>query len=280
MACGIEPPTTPDGPAWGGPALGPKLLRRTLLLAGVATGLPALARIRDLGEAINKAGAQRMLSQRMAKAWLGLALPDIEGRAHKILDASRQRFDQQLAELRAFAPTPEIASTYEQLGKQAAVLKQRLDELPVTPARVNAVIPLAGEVLKLAHQATGQLEKRSDAASAKLINLAGRQRMLSQRLAMLYLAEEHGVDRALIRTEMGVARNDFRAAMRVLQSAPETTPEIQANLQLAASQWIFLDAALGGTSHGQRAASESFLASENLLAVMETVTGQYARLLA
>ena len=42
----------------------------------------------------------------MAKAWLGLALPDIEGRAHKILDASRQRFDQQLAELRAFAPTP------------------------------------------------------------------------------------------------------------------------------------------------------------------------------
>ena len=280
MACGIEPPTTPDGPAWGGPALGPKLLRRTLLLAGVATGLPALARIRDLGEAINKAGAQRMLSQRMAKAWLGLALPDIEGRAHKVLDASRQRFDQQLAELRAFAPTPEIASTYEQLGKQAAVLKQRLDELPVTPARVNAVIPLAGEVLKLAHQATSQLEKRSDAASAKLINLAGRQRMLSQRLAMLYLAEEHGVDRALIRTEMGVARNDFRAAMRVLQSAPETTPEIQANLQLAASQWIFLDAALGGTSHGQRAASESFLASENLLAVMETVTGQYARLLA
>ena len=254
--------------------------RRTLLLAGVATGLPALARIRDLGEAINKAGAQRMLSQRMAKAWLGLALPDIEGRARKILDASRQRFDQQLAELRSFAPTPEIASTYEQLGKQAAVLKQRLDELPVTPARDNAVIPLAGEVLKLAHQATGQLEKRSDAASAKLINLAGRQRMLSQRLAMLYLAEEHGVDRALIRTEMGVARNDFRAAMRVLQSAPETTPEIQANLQLAASQWIFLDAALGGTSHGQRAASESFLASENLLAVMETVTGQYARLLA
>jgi nitrate/nitrite-specific signal transduction histidine kinase len=257
-----------------------ELSRRALLLVGLAAAtLPADARIRDLGEAINKAGAQRMLSQRMAKAWLALNLPDLEGRAQKILDTSRERFDRQLAELRAFAPSAEIASAYEQLGQRAAVLKQRLDERPVTPARVNAVIPLAGEVLKLAHQGTGLLEQRSEAASAKLINLAGRQRMLSQRLAMLYLAEEHGVDRALIRTEMGVARNEFRAAMRVLQGAPETTAEIQANLQLASSQWIFLDAALGGTSHGQRAAAEAFLASENLLAVMETVTGQYARLL-
>jgi nitrate/nitrite-specific signal transduction histidine kinase len=279
--CGIEPLTTSDGPAWGGPVLGPKFSRRALMLAGLAvTALPAQARIRDLGEAINKAGAQRMLSQRMTKAWLALALPDIEGRAQKILEVSRQRFDRQLAELQAFAPTAEIASTYEQLGKRAAVLQLRLDDRPVTPARVNAVIPLAGEVLKLAHQATGQLEKRSEAGSAKLINLSGRQRMLSQRLAMLYLAEEHGVDRALIRNEMGVARNDFRVAMRVLQSAPETTAGILENLQLAASQWVFLDAALGGTSYGQRAAAEAFLASENLLAVMETVTGQYARLLA
>ncbi len=257
-----------------------KLARRALLLAGAALAVPAKARIRDLGEAINKAGAQRMLSQRMTKCWLALALPDLEGRAQKTLAASRQRFDRQLAELQTFAPSPEIASTYELLSKRAGVLKLHLDDRPVTSARVNAVIPLAGEVLKLAHQATGLLEKRSEAASAKLINLAGRQRMLSQRLAMLYLAEEHGVERALIRTEMGVARNDFRAAMRVLQGAPETTAEIHENLQLAASQWVFLDAALGGSSHGPRAASEAFLASENLLAVMETVTGQYARLLA
>ena len=39
VACGIEPPTTPTG-RLRGPALG-ELLRRTLLLAGVATGLLA-----------------------------------------------------------------------------------------------------------------------------------------------------------------------------------------------------------------------------------------------
>ena len=144
------------------------------------------------------------------------------------------------------------------------MLKQRLDELPVTPARVNAVIPLAGEVLKLAHQATGQAGKRSDAASAKLINLAGAS-ACSQRLAMLYLAEEHGVDRALIRTEMGVARNDFRAAMRVLQSAPK--PRRDPGQPAARGLAMDLSGCRAGRHQPmrQRAASESFLASENLL---------------
>ena len=47
------------------------LNRRTALIAGLALGpLPAVAqgRINQLGEAIDKAGAQRMLSQRMGKA--------------------------------------------------------------------------------------------------------------------------------------------------------------------------------------------------------------------
>ena len=44
------------------------------LLAG-AVGAPvaAWAQLQDVNDAINKAGRQRMLSQRMAKAWLMLA---------------------------------------------------------------------------------------------------------------------------------------------------------------------------------------------------------------
>jgi hypothetical protein len=46
---------------------------------------------------------------------------------------------------------------------------------------------------------------------------------------------------------------------------------------LAQNQWVFLQAALAGESQGPRAAADVFAASENLLAVMETVTGQFAR---
>ncbi len=41
-------------------------------LAMVTTPAWSLSDIRDLAEAINKAGRQRMLSQRMAKAWLAV----------------------------------------------------------------------------------------------------------------------------------------------------------------------------------------------------------------
>lgn len=38
------------------------------------TGLPAWAQVKDLNDAINKAGRQRMLSQRAANAYMALAL--------------------------------------------------------------------------------------------------------------------------------------------------------------------------------------------------------------
>eukprot|EP01041_Mallomonas_annulata_P034976 gene34976-57850_t len=38
----------------------------------VGLALPARAQVADLSDAINKAGRQRMLSQRMGEAWLAL----------------------------------------------------------------------------------------------------------------------------------------------------------------------------------------------------------------
>ena len=51
--------------------------RHFITAAGVApfvslSGQQAYAQVSDLSDAINKAGRQRMLSQRMSKAWLAL----------------------------------------------------------------------------------------------------------------------------------------------------------------------------------------------------------------
>ncbi|MFG6441794.1 type IV pili methyl-accepting chemotaxis transducer N-terminal domain-containing protein [Pelomonas margarita] len=252
--------------------------RRTLLLAGLSTGLalPAHARIAQLGDAIDKAGAQRMLSQRMGKAWLGQLQPELAPRARQVLDDSAARFEQQLRELLAFAPTPEIAGSYKALlsrfGDYRTLLLSRPDR-----EQVNELLKRSGEVLNLAHVATTQLQERSSAATARLVNLSGRQRMLSQRLALYFLARQQGARVDLVQRETLKSSNEFEQAMRTLASAPEATPAIRDNLALAQGQWVFLKSALGSQSPTAQAAGDVFSASENLLAVMETVTGQFAR---
>ncbi|MBN8462978.1 MAG: type IV pili methyl-accepting chemotaxis transducer N-terminal domain-containing protein, partial [Dechloromonas sp.] len=90
------------------------------LLLALALSIPggeALAQIADLNSAINKAGRQRMLSQRMAKAYFQIGQQVDADRSKKVLDASVALFDRQLVELKNFAPTPEIKDNYGKLEK-------------------------------------------------------------------------------------------------------------------------------------------------------------------
>ena len=89
--------------------------RRDLLILAGAAPLGLRAQVVDIADAINKAGRQRMLSQRMGKAWLAL-VHQTEGRsAQAVLDKSMALFDRQLVELKAYAPSPEWRPVFVQI---------------------------------------------------------------------------------------------------------------------------------------------------------------------
>jgi hypothetical protein len=261
--------------------------RRNFIAASIAgPGLAllpaaAFAQVVDLNDAINKAGRQRMLSQRMAKSYFAIGQGIEPELADRTLAGSMALFDRQLVELKVYSPLPEIKATYSQLESAWSDYKAALVGAKPGKAQADSVLTLSGKVLQLAHQGTGQLEKVSGKPVGRLVNIAGRQRMLSQRMAAFYLSASWGVQVPTSSTEMTKARDEFIAAHEVLKNALEATHAIKDELQLAETQWGFFDAALRTLRPGAadaRHMTDVFTTSERILQVMDKVTGMYSKL--
>jgi Type IV pili methyl-accepting chemotaxis transducer N-term len=254
--------------------------RRSLILSSLALPTLTHAQVGNLSDAINKAGRQRMLSQRMSKSWFALLLQIDTAQAKQVMERSMALFDKQLAELRAYSSTSDLKQTYQSLD--AAWGDFRATLVGQAPNRDNAakLIELDSTVLRLANQGTGLFEALSTRPTGRLVNMAGRQRMLSQRMAKFYLAAVTPIAAEASRAELLKARLEFLAAMNMLKAAPEATARIKEEITLAENQWVFFDISMQklGAPAGSdiRAHSDVFIASENLLISMDRVTSLYA----
>jgi hypothetical protein len=258
--------------------------RRTILQAAACASVlavgPVPAQVTDLNDAINKAGRQRMLSQRIGKAYLAIVGSVEAGLARQVLDRSMALFDRQLVELKAYASQPDLRDTYTAL--EAAWSEYKLSLIGTAPSKAGAPVVMghAAKVLALAHKGTQQYEALLNKPVGKLVNVAGRQRMLSQRMAKFYFASALQADGGSAREEIGKARTEFLTALQLLKGAPEATARIRDELQLGEAQWLLFDNALQKPAAGAAAKplSDVFVTSENLLVVMDKVTSMYTEL--
>lgn len=234
-------------------------------------------------EAVNRAGQLRMLSQRLVKLHL-LRLADVQSRQQQVLlDDSVQRVDANLAWLGKGLSQPSFGDLLGLLGATWQALKTSFKGKPVA-GQVQQVDDLADRLLQDAERLTASLQHAGAVASLQVLNVAGRQRMLSQRFAKMALMDLLGIeDGATGRSAaMTAVQGDFERALAYLNGLPLSTPDIRAALDEAALGWQQM---LAATPQNRRPAGRDRLArmetvahaSESLLDRFEQLSTHYER---
>ena len=222
-------------------------------------------------EAVNRAGQLRMLSQRVVKLYAlqccGTVLPGAAG----LLADSAGAVEANLALLARSLSRPTFGDLLDAVARPWAALRDAV-RAPAAVARLWEVDALAEEVLQQAEQLTANLEVAAFATALHVINVAGRQRMLSQRLAKeallgALLGEGDG---------RGNTRAELAAGFGYLAALPLSNAGIADELARAEASWAEFQTALQhpGTPAGQAGIASS---SEALLAHFDRLTDHLER---
>ncbi len=216
------------------------IIRLWLVLLFACAALPAGA---SDAEAINLAGQQRMLSQRIVKSWVQIGLNVQPALSKRQLDESIRRFEQNLRVLEPMANTPEARGALGALHLAWAPL--RTSVLGVIRQSDAALVDARAEdVLSAAERLTRTLQDQATTPASRWVNLSGRQRMLSQRLVKIYMLRQWGVDSARMRDDLESVQNEFSGALSSMQQRAGNTAELVEELDKLALQWEWLRTAL------------------------------------
>jgi len=223
------------------------------------------------GEAINRAGQLRMLSQRLVNLYalicLGYKLEATMG----LFKESIEQVDTILAILKRNLSKPTFGDLLDAVAAPWAKL-QTILKPPSTTARLSEVDALAEQLLEHAERLTANLEIAAYAPALHAINVAGRQRMLCQKLAkealISSLRPNNGGGPNVLH---GATQAELVQGLEYLAALPLSNAEIARELEQTVAVWKQFQSALAIslTPSGQHGIAET---SEALLGHFDRLT--------
>ena len=271
------------------------LLRSASMTANLRVGEVSRSVIEasQAAEAVNLAGQLRMLSQRCIRILGLLAGSQARSRGDEGLADTLQHLQRNLDRL---AGLPIAAQARAELAMaQAAGAELRAQALALAAVPPWGQVAPTGDVaapLREADQRAEALLAAAESLAARLavlggrpslrvVNLCGRQRMLSQRLAKQALLAGllPAQDAAAQAAAAAETVREFEATLLALEQAPLASDDIRAALAQARGQWLRLLDGLRRATGPEPQTGRSALARESdaLLAGFEQLTTLYER---
>jgi AmiR/NasT family two-component response regulator len=257
-----------------------RLLRTGAMQSNARIGLVSQQVIdaAEAAEAVNRAGQLRMLSQRVVKLQALRLWGAGAAEAKALLAESTQRIEGNLEFLLRAVSKPTFGDLQTAAVAAWQALAPLLRDVPPDATALAQADRLADTMLVQADRLASALESAGSARSLFIINLAGRQRMLSQRLAKLALLgalPDKPVAAAAAAAALETT-TQFEQALVQLGELPLSSAAIRQGLADAQAQWAALRAGANSahTPAGRQAIAQ---ASEALLDGFDQLTEQYER---
>ena len=227
-------------------------------------------------EAVNRSGQLRMLSQRLVKLYALMCAEVTPDMTAGLCRESIEQIEANLSILGRTLSKPTFGDLIDAVAVPWATLKAALCGAPAL-ARLAEVDRLAERLLNQAEALTRTLQAAGFASALHVINVSGRQRMLSQRLAkQAIVAGLLSTMSTADRKSMEVSEAAFAEALDYLQNIPLTSKEIARLLDAAGSVWSVFQPALAEANTPQ-ARKDIASMSETLLVQFGQLTDLYER---
>jgi hypothetical protein len=247
------------------------------LITGSSIAKPAGTETVNLAALIDIAGKQRMLSQKIAKAYFFYGQGIRADKTHKQLLDSINEFDRNYQIIRESVDNQGIQDMLVYIG----IAKDELATLakqPYSKENASLVLDYSETMLEGSQDIVSRLENMSKLKKEAIVNLAGRQRMLTQRIAKYYIAYQAGFRDHNTVEQLKAAVREFEIAHSTLRKAKLNTPEINEELVRVDRLWkvvvkFYKDVERGGLPVIVLATTD------NIMTTMNTITHQYVEAL-
>ncbi len=222
--------------------------------------------------AVDIAGKQRMFTQRMLKDYAMVGMGNTFGKPEEDLKKISADFQDHMESLVAYTKSDELKKSILKVEALWVPLKKTLSEAP-SKEKVEKLQVDLDALLKASDDTTKLFAKESGKASGETVNKAGRQRMLSQRMASLYMLKVWEVEDPKFKTKLDDAMKLFKTSLTELEKSDLNTDEINALLAKVKRSFMFFE--MMNRSKSKFVPTLIYKKSNDILKNMNSATQKY-----